>query len=174
MNKQIFITNGYARSGKDTFAKLLSECLKDRKIYVEKISSIDGIKDLAYQCGWDGTKDEKSRQFLSDLKMLTTNFNDYPFNYILNRIHCFMTNDSRKLEILLIDIREPSEIKKLVDKIGCKTIFIENDRVKGQFNNFGDANVENYDYDYVIKNNGTLDDFIKEIESFIKKGDLDE
>ena len=61
--KKIFITNGMARCGKDTFAKFLNELIPTMKY-----SSIDKVKDIAYLCGWDGGKTERDRKFLSDLK----------------------------------------------------------------------------------------------------------
>ena len=89
MDKRIFITNGMARSGKDTFAILLNEFAPTLKY-----SSIDKIKEVAISCGWNGEKDEKSRKFLSDLKMLTTKFNDMPFNAIKNKVDEFLKDDS--------------------------------------------------------------------------------
>ena len=57
MNKHIFITNGMARSGKDTFAAFLNEFIPTMKI-----SSIDKMKEIAVQCGWDWKKEEKDRK----------------------------------------------------------------------------------------------------------------
>lgn len=48
MNKRIFITNGMARCGKDTFAKFLNEITPTMKY-----SSIDKVKDIARLCGWE-------------------------------------------------------------------------------------------------------------------------
>ena len=42
MEKHIYITNGVARCGKDTFAKLLNEFVP-----TIKYSSIDKVKDIA-------------------------------------------------------------------------------------------------------------------------------
>ena len=42
INKQIFITNGMARCGKDTFAKYLNEIIPTLKY-----SSIDKVKEIA-------------------------------------------------------------------------------------------------------------------------------
>lgn len=103
--KQIFITNGMARSGKDTFAEYLNYFVPTLKY-----SSIDKVKDIAKRCGWNGTKDEKSRKFLSDLKVLTSQFNDMPFRAIKTTVDQFKEDKEKK--ILLIDIREPKEIEK--------------------------------------------------------------
>lgn len=159
MNKYIFVTNGMARSGKDTFAVLMNEFVPTKKY-----SSIDYIKEIAKLCGWDGQKNEKSRKFLSDLKILTSQYNDLPFRMIQNQIDEF--NKDEKCNVLLIDIREPEEIRKLCDKYkDVKTILIKRNSVKTITSNMADAGVFNYNYDFVIENNGTLD----ELKSIVKK-----
>ena len=72
-------------------------------------------------------------------------------------------------EILLIDIREPTEIEKAKKYFNAQTIFIENMNVKFISSNMADANVYNYTYDYVIQNNGTLDEFKENIKYFVSK-----
>ena len=105
MNKQIFITNGMARCGKDTFAKFLNEIIPTLKY-----SSIDKVKDIAKLCGWNGGKSEKDRKFLSDLKLLTSDYSDMPFEAIKQKVNDFMKD--KKYLVMLIDIREPEEIEK--------------------------------------------------------------
>lgn len=161
MNKQIFITNGMARCGKDTFAKYLNNYVPTLKY-----SSIDKVKEIAKLCGWDGGKSEKDRKFLSDLKLLTTEYSDMPFKTIKDTVDDFLNNTEH--EILLIDIREPGEIDKAKKYFNAQTIFIENMNVKFISSNMADANVYNYAYDYVIQNNGTLEEFKNNIETFYR------
>ena len=133
-----------ARSGKDTFAEYLNDFVPTLKY-----SSIDKVKYIAKQCGWDGTKNEKSRKFLSDLKVLTSKFNNMP-----------------------LDIREPKEIEKAKKAFGAKTILIKRNDVKSITSNMADAGVFDYDYDFVIENNGTLDDFYWAVYNFAKENIL--
>lgn len=161
IKKYIFITNGMARSGKDTFAEYLNDFVPTLKY-----SSIDKVKDIAKQCGWDGTKDEKSRKFLSDLKVLTSQFNDMPFQAIKTVVEQF--KEDKEKRILLIDIREPTEIEKVKKTFNAKTILIKRNSVKNITSNMADANVFNYKYDYIIENNGTLDEFCWTVYKFVK------
>lgn len=151
-----------ARCGKDTFAEILNKFIPTRKY-----SSIDKVKDIARECGWNGEKDEVSRKFLSDLKVLTSEYNDMPFNAIKNEVSKF--NQDNNKQVLLIDIREPAEIHRAKNVFNAKTILIKNDRVKQINSNMADANVYNYDYDYVVENNGTLKDFRDNIELFCRE-----
>ena len=159
MTKQIFITNGMARCGKDTFAQILNEIVPTLKY-----SSIDKIKEVAKLCGWTGGKSEKDRKFLSDLKQLTTEYSDMSFEDIRLNMHKFISDDIHY--IMLIDIREPKEIERVKQVFNAKTILIKNNRVKNISSNNSDANVFDYTYDFVIQNNGTLDEFRNNIYKF--------
>lgn len=161
MKKQIFITNGMARCGKDTFASFLNEYIPTLKY-----SSIDKVKTIARICGWDGGKTEKDRKFLSDLKMLTSEYSDMPFEAVRECVKEFLNNDMH--EVLLIDIREPDEIEKAKQTFCARTILIKNDRVDFISSNTGDANVFNYTYDYVIENNGSLEEFKDNVFNFFR------
>lgn len=161
--KRVIITNGYARSGKDEFAKILNDY-----IGVAKYSSIDCVRNGASESGWySGGKSDKDRKFLSDLKKLLTDYNDIPFRD-LKYIYDDFVNElySPESEILIFDIREPDEIERAVKEFNAITVFISNSNVTPTLSNSSDANVENYHYDYYIDNSGTLDDFEKNIKCF--------
>ena len=163
MKKKIFIVNGMARCGKDTFAMLLDEIVP-----VYKYSSIDKVKMIARLRGWTEDKSEKGRKFLSDLKLLTTDYSHMPFTSIKDKVIRFLYNDDEHF-VMLIDIREPNEIERAKETFNAETILIKNDRVPFIASNMADANVFNYDYDYVIENNGTIDEFKEQINIFAKE-----
>lgn len=159
MKKYIFITNGSGGCGKDTFATFLADIVP-----TVKYSSIDRIKSIAGYCGWKGQKAEKDRKFLSDLKCLTTEYNDMPFQSISERVDRF--KHDKKLVVMLIDIREPLEIERAKNAFGAATILIKRDSVAPITSNMADANVNNYEYDFEIENNGTLEEFKETVEKF--------
>ncbi|MBQ4523557.1 MAG: hypothetical protein IJA10_11490 [Lachnospiraceae bacterium] len=150
-----------ARCGKDTFAKFLSELTPTMKY-----SSIDKVKDIAYLCGWEGAKTERDRKFLSDLKLLTTEYSDMPFKKIKEMVNKF--NNDKDHSIMLIDIREPDEIERAKTVFGAKTILIENNRVKHISSNMADANVFSYKYDYIVENNSSLEEFKSNVKKFYR------
>lgn len=163
VDKLVVIVNGKPRAGKDTFAKIL-----DKYISVYKYSAIDKIKEIAIDCGWKGGKTERDRKFLSDLKILTTEYSDLPFNAMLDKVMDFYSDDIKE-DVLLIDIREPEEIQRAREIFDAITVFIKNDNVKHITSNPADANVENYEYDFYIENNGTLEEFEQNIRQFYYK-----
>ena len=137
--KKVYVTNGSAGNGKDTFAEFLG-----KYISVFKYSSIDLVKEMYEGIGIDrNSKDEKKRKLYSDTKDMLTQYDDIPFKDITSIVTDFK-NNKIETEVLLIDIREPEEIARAVETFGAKTILIDNPNVKKIESNHADANVENY------------------------------
>ena len=103
-------------------------------------------------------------KFLSDLKKLTTNYNDMSFVSIKEAINKFNSSDN---EIMFIHIREPEEIQRVVDNFSAKTLLIKREGLKIIDTNSSDANVENYKYDYIIINT-TLENLDKSALKFVQ------
>lgn len=167
MKKQIFIINGSGGTGKDTFVNYVSG-----NILLRNFSSVAEVKKIARAIGWNGRKSEKDRKFLSDLKILCTEYNDMPFNSIKEEVLYFNRSNA---SLLFLHIREPKEIERAKKAFGAKTILLIRDNVKPITTNMADANVDNYNYDITIVNNGDLSDLKMAAFCFaedFKKNDL--
>lgn len=170
MDKQIFIINGSGEVGKDTFVEFVSTELNDlfKKFHtVINFSSVDKVKEIAREIGWNGKKSEKDRKFLSDLKILTSEYCDMPFESMKSKVTEFMKDEESKF--LFLHIREPEEIDRAVKEFGAKTILIIRDTVKHIVSNMADENVFNYHYDFVIDNNGTKEELNSKAKDFIQE-----
>lgn len=169
MDKTVIVINGKGGVGKDTCVDAVA-----RRYVVLNCSSITPIKKAAEMLGWDyGDKSDKARKFLSDLKTLSSEFNNFPFAYLLNKYAWFMATES--IDVMFVHIREPEEIAKFKASVpNCKTLLIMSNRVERGFGNEADDNVDNYDYDYVYHNDKPLDevdaDFLKFFEEQILEG----
>ena len=85
MKRQVFIINGSGGVGKDLFIEMISfveSRILNKHIGIGNYSSISKVKEIAEIVGWTGAKTEKDRKFLSDLKLLTTEYNNMPLNDI--------------------------------------------------------------------------------------------
>ncbi len=168
MIKKVYITNGSAQNGKDSFAEFLS-----KYISAFKYSSIDLVKEMFETVGISrDDKTEKKRKLWSDGKDMLTKYDDIPFKDITSIVTDFK-NNKIETEVLLIDIREPEEIARAVETFGAKTILIRSPRIEKIKSNHADANVENYKYDYIIENNGTLEQLeecAKEFAQYVIRG----
>lgn len=160
--KEVVILNGSGGVGKDTFCKLVN-----KYALVTHCSSVDEVKYFARTMGWNGTKTEKDRKFLSDLKALLTRYNDRPFNYLSMIVKKFLSNKVE--EILFIDIREPAEIDRAKRAFNAKTLLITNKNVPVITSNSSDACVLNYFYDFVIHNDGDISTFDLAAKNFVEE-----
>ena len=161
--KNVIIMNGSGEAGKDTLCDFAKE-----QYPVMNVSSIDPIKQIAEQVGWDGTKDPKSRKFLSDLKKISTDYNEFPTEYLVSKFLQFMcTGEDRSSnveEIMFVHIREPKEIDKFINRItyyeNCiriRKVLVTRGEEK-ELGNESDDGVRNYEYDFIFENNGTLEE----------------
>ncbi len=153
MKKVAIVINGRGGVGKDTLCELAAKHFK-----IENISSITPIKEIAAQCGWDGRKDNKARKFLSDLKALCVEYNDYPTRWAKEKYDAFLKSDA---EILFVHIREPEEIAKFVSATegAAKTLLVRGGKRMSdeKYGNASDDCVEEYEYDLYFLNESTLD-----------------
>ena len=165
MKKLAIVINGAGGVGKDTLCNIAKSEFK-----VDNISSISPIKRIAKMCGWNGKKDDKSRKFLSDLKLLCVEYNDYPTLWAYGKYKSFLESED---DIMFIHIREPEEIAKFVEKTGgaAKTLLVRGgERMKHRaYGNVSDDSVEDYRYDYYFMNDKSLDEAKVDFVELLKK-----
>lgn len=160
---KVFVINGMARSGKDTFCNFVSEMYNDTYHF----SIVDLVKTYAKQLGWNGEKDEKGRKFLCELKRITDEYDDRNFQRVKDVIE--RLNIESDNMVYLVDMREPQDIGRARKELGAKVVFIKNLNVPIINSNYADAGVFNINYDIEIDNSGTLDDLKEKAEDFIDK-----
>lgn len=171
---KIIVINGFPMSGKDLFCDLCLNYMTSRGIMGGKISTIDFVKRIAAQVGWNGLKEAKDRKFLSDLKDLLTEYNDSPFTIVERQIRQTHLHFNKEMGVpenkivFFVHCREPKEIQKFVDRLGAETLIIRREEVeKLPQSNHADEEVLNYTYTYEIKNNAGTDELEKEAMKFI-------
>lgn len=161
---EIFIVNGAPCAGKTTFENYVGEFIGKNNCLI--ISTIDPIKVIAADLGWDGSKTPENRKFLSDLKDMLTAWKDTSFKTVIELVDTFLKS-AKKESVVFIDCREPKEIERLKQYYNCKTLLVRREGREEEISNHADAEVENYNYDIVIENNGTKADLIDLVANFI-------
>lgn len=168
---RVVIVNGKPESGKTTFEKLAKEILGEA--FCEQRSTVDRVKEIAIEIGWNGVKDSKGRKLLSDLKDICTEYNDMPVNDISQYLKTWeyelkYYGVENIPHVFFIDDREPEHIARLKEKFNAITLLIRrpgDEEIKTS--NHADENVFNYEYDWVINNDGTLNDLHESAERFL-------
>lgn len=184
---KIIVINGSGGVGKDTFIDYCFDYLytsenincpyhqlAKKKTELKEKCNIDTVKlckEIAYMCGWAGTKDEKNRKFLSDLKDLLTEWRDIPFletTFAIDECLEYLEEEEIENGIVFVHTREPKDIQRYVDKYEsqCITMLIRNPHVVTIQSNHADKNVEDYIYDYIVMNDGTEKDLCKKAKMF--------
>ena len=170
MPNRVIVVNGMARSGKNTFAKELNKLCRNDGVRLIEWSTITAEKAALFTClnRRYNASSEADRAFLSDLKSLLNKY----YNFTLVNFEQLLS--SKENVTFLVYSREPEEIdnfKKLCYNKGIEfvTALIQNDRVKRIESNPSDKNCENYCYDYIIKNNSSLEEFRKNVKDFYNK-----
>ena len=168
---RVVIVNGKPGVGKTTFENCCEEILGHA--YCERRSTVDKVKEIAMEAGWRGEKDLKARKMLSDLKDIFTEYNDMPLNDIIKYL-CGWESDLAYYEvgnhshILFVDDREPEHIDRLKRTLHAVTVLVRRPGDEEvETSNHADENVFNYEYDWVINNDGDLKNLQLEAQQFV-------
>ena len=169
---KVVIINGKPQSGKDTFCKYAQGyCDDDESANTLIISSVDPLKEILTQLGWDGTKTDKIRDMLMDMKQLWVQNQDGPTMFLFNNILEFHKACTGEDNIVFVHIREPEEIKKLVNTLtGFESMGIDvisllvirkggedtPNQPAGTRRSDDEALINSYEYDVTINNDGDL------------------
>lgn len=170
MKTKIFIINGQNESGKDSFVKFI--CNYDKKITekdrITYTAFDERVKNIAEKCGWHNEKTSRARAFLNDLEALLEAYNDLPYQSIVQTIKMnelvYDNNKNLIKPFLFINVKKPKDIDRLKKDFDCTTILIK--RGDSECYNEEVDNILNYQYDFVIENDRTLEDLKDAAESF--------
>lgn len=169
---KVVIINGKPQSGKDTFCGFAQGyCDDDESANTLIISSVDPLKEMLAQLGWDGTKTDEIRDMLMCMKQLWVQNQDGPTMFLFNNILEFHKACTGEDNIVFVHIRELEEIKKLVNALtGFESMGIDvisllviresgegtPNQPAGTRRSDDEALINSYEYDVTINNDGDL------------------
>lgn len=156
---KVIIINGAGGVGKSTFVSLCHEI--DSRVI--ETSTVDFVKEIALQAGWNGIKDEIGRRFISDLKDAMEHYHDIPNQKIDEFIQ------SHPNDIIFVNAREPHNIQYYQNKYNAISVLIKNCNIEQVKGNYADENVYNYNYDVIIDNSSTLEELKRKAKWFLTK-----
>jgi len=167
MTKTLFIINGFARSGKDTFVDLLQKHGPAASTSVHRFSSIDPVRNLLRDMGFPvDNKGPKERDLLAEVGFTVERYNGFRSTKCVEYAKGIAEKFSASGAHLLVTImcREPiliNTIKEMAEQEGfkCFTLLVHRDGVAAAegATNEADKGVLGMKYDIVIDNSGTLD-----------------
>ena len=166
MDKKIIVMNGKGGCGKDTLCHGAAGSFR-----VMNVSSIDPIKEIASNYGWQGEKTPEARRFLAELKEAFVHWCDLPTRYLREKALEFLASDA---EVLFVHIREGEQIdafKAAIAPQKCYAVLVKRHAVddEADYGNAADDQVDNYTYDAVFRNDSEIDESVKNFVKLIKR-----
>lgn len=173
---KVICISGKAGSGKDTFACMLKNELEASGKQVLITHYADLVK---YTCAtyfnWDGQKDEKGRSLLQYIgtDRVRTNSPDFWVNFVASIITIFA---DRWDVVLIPDTRFENEIEVLrYHDLNPITVRIERQNsqinlINSQMTHISETALDDYKFDYVVRNDGSVDDLRGIAINFIRTG----
>ena len=172
---KIIIISGKAQHGKDTFANFAKDILesKNKKVLIAHFGDL--VKYTAKTFfNWDGKKDENGRSILQSVGTndIRTKYPDFWVNYIRDVLSVYYNEWDY---VLIPDCRFFNEITKISSLKIWEVITIrvnrpnfDNGLTEEQKNHPSETNLDNYDFDYYIKNDGSLEEYKNKVNIFIE------
>lgn len=163
---KIIVVNGYPGTGKTLFAEYCDEILKEKNAGYQILTTsvIEPVKKVCRCLGWDGEKDQSGRKFLADIKDAMDRYNNFTYRNIDNLA------TMSQYDFIFIDARSSYDLDYAVLNHNAATVFIQQNKTerKEYYSNHADSEVEEYNYDYYIGNNGTKEDFYLVVQQFLE------
>lgn len=172
---KIIILSGKARSGKDTSLEILKKKYEQNGLKVISLFYASYIKEYAKKISnWDGSDETKPRTLL---QVLGTDIirNTIDDKFFINRIIEDIKVYSKFFDVIIIGdarfIEEIEDIKNNFSNALSVNIRRENKDLltKKEQLHITETALDNYEnYDYVIENNGTIEELERKLEEMIK------
>ena len=175
MKTKIFIISGKAKAGKDTTAGFIKDYANHNGLKTINLQFSSYIKMYAKGItNWDGTEENKPRVLLQELgENIRNNLDKY---FFINRIIEDIKVYSNYYDIITIsDARLPEELDKI------KELYSESIKlhiIRPNFNPYSsdlernhptELALDNYEnFEHVIINDGTLEDFRIKVDDILK------
>lgn len=176
-NPKIYIICGKARAGKDTTASMIKDIYEKENLKVLNLQYSSYIKEYAKKISdWDGSEETKPRELLQILgtDIIRTNISD---TFFVNKLIEDLKVYSYFFDVITIsDARFKIEVD--IPKDNFKNVFairinrpnFDNGLTEIQKMHPTEIDLDDYDkYDYIITNDGTLDDLRVKVSNMLKE-----
>jgi len=148
---------GLAGSGKDTAAEALGE------FGYWKAAFANHLKQLAYEFGWDGQKDERGRALLQDLGMAARRYNP---NFWIEQLTWPTKSRAHNLPQVFTDVRFQNEADYVRSIGGIIVRIVRPGIISG--NHESELKQSEIAADLEIVNDGTIEDLHNKIRAIIQ------
>lgn len=176
MNPLIFVISGKARTGKDTIGGFIIDYLKENNYSPVRMAYAKYLKMYASDYfNWDGRDETKPRDLLQQLGTEIIRIKMNKPNFLVNRVLEDIEILSNYFDSFVIcDAREEKEITIMKEKFKNVISIKVNREVdilsEEQQKHYTETALDDYkDYDYVLDNDGTLEELKIKVYNILKE-----
>jgi hypothetical protein len=160
-NPKIILISGKAGSGKDTFANILKEEAKGKTLILHYADLLKYICKTYF--GWNGEKDDYGRALLQKVgtDIVKSKKPTFWVDFIIDMVSFF---DNEYDYFFVADCRFVEEITTFKNtSYDVFSVRIQRDGnilglTQEQLNHRSETALDNFDFDFIIENNGSLND----------------
>lgn len=170
--EKLFILAGKARSGKDTTADIIEKYYKGKKTV--RLMYAKWLKEYAMIISdWNGSDETKPRTLLQEIGTKSRQINpgyttrrmQEDINVLKNYFDIIIITDSRMPEELMM----PKEAFKEAITMKLVREKFENELSQKEKNNITETALDEFnDYDYIVENNGTIEQLEEKINKILE------
>ena len=173
--ERLYIISGKARHGKDTTALAIKKAYQNKRVI--NLSYGSYIKEFAQKISdWDGTEETKPRELLQTLGTDVIR-NKIDKEFFVKRLCDDIKVYSYYFDIITIsDARFPNEIetpKRLFDNVITIKVIrdgFESPLTSDERMHLTETALDDYDdFDYIIRNDGTISDLEEKVSKIVEK-----
>lgn len=160
----VCVVNGFPRAGKDTTITLMGHALQDMRVPHRSFSSIEPVRTMLRWAGYPvDRKTPEMRALLAEVGDAVEKFNYAKTHACLHVCREFFTIWPRA--VVFLHTREPEIIARLKnfttmsgENWRFRTVLVQRPGTESDLSNAADRNVMAWNYDAVIRNDGSIRD----------------
>jgi hypothetical protein len=163
--------SGKKRTGKDTFYKIAKKLLEG-KSKVKRYAFADAVKEYAikyFNIPKEDIKLEENRYILQAIgQMLREEVSkEYWINKVLKDVHASRVKNPGEISIIT-DVRYTNEAEAILHSDNALLIRIEKDNVDTLDMHQSENDLDDFQFDVVIQNNGTVEQYEAKVTEWLK------
>lgn len=164
--------SGKKRSGKDSFYSIIKKLL-DGKHTVKRYAFADKVKEYAVNHFGIPLKDvklEENRKLLQSIGQLFREevSKDYWVTQVFSEIHKSRLKNPGEISVIT-DIRYVNEAEHVLNLDNSILIRVINKNSATFDSHQSENDLDYFNFDFTISNNGTIEDYEKEVQAWVRK-----
>jgi hypothetical protein len=158
---RVLVINGRPGAGKDALTFMLMQRCVELGVACKYYSSIAPVKSMLEESGIDvSNKTPADRDLLAEIKAALEKHGNWCTKSVLSEYRKQYLENEDRASLLITHVREPANIEYINRQVGCVSMWLMRPGLaeSGATNAADRTNAAEYDYQLLVKNDGSLED----------------